>query len=76
MADQLLDAMGLLCPLPVLKARKRLAELKPGQLLEILTDDPGAPDDLGLLCQLKGHRMVSQESLEGGGWVIRIERAG
>lgn len=39
-----LDARGLLCPLPVLKARKRLMQMEPGEVLEILADDPGGSD--------------------------------
>jgi hypothetical protein len=41
--DATLDATGLLCPLPVLKARRALKPLAPGAVLEVLATDPGAP---------------------------------
>ena len=45
MADQTLDAKGLNCPLPILKAKKALTALPPGATLEILATDPGAGKD-------------------------------
>ena len=44
--DAELDATGLLCPLPVLKARKRLNALDSGQVLKVLADDPAAIIDI------------------------------
>ena len=41
-ADAMLDATGLLCPLPVLKARRALKPLAPGGVLEVLATDPGS----------------------------------
>jgi tRNA 2-thiouridine synthesizing protein A len=46
---QLLDARGLLCPLPALKARRALAALAPGEVLVVLATDPEAPVDVGAL---------------------------
>ena len=48
--DADLDATGLLCPMPVLKARKRLKTLEAGQVLRILADDPAAVVDLPHFC--------------------------
>ncbi len=50
-----IDARGLKCPLPVLKAEKRLAELPSGATLVVLADDPVARIDIPLLCQRNGH---------------------
>ena len=61
--DQDLDAIGLLCPLPVLKARKRLAALNPGQVLRVVADDPAAVIDIPHFCSESGHRLLSQEDL-------------
>jgi len=58
--DALLDAAGLLCPLPVLKIRKRLQALDPGQVLEAITDDPAALIDVPHFCAEQGHAVVSQ----------------
>jgi len=54
-----LDAMGLLCPLPVLKARKRLQALESGDELTVLADDPAAIVDVPHFCLESGHHLVS-----------------
>ena len=64
--DAELDARGLLCPLPVLKARKRLAGLAPGALLRVLADDPAARIDFPHFCHETGHALVAQHDSESG----------
>ena len=54
-----LDATGLLCPLPVLKARKRLQDLAAGDELHVLADDPAAIVDMLHFCAEAGHDLVS-----------------
>lgn len=56
--DTELDATGLLCPLPVLKARKRLQALQPGQVLRMLADDPAAIVDVPHFCAEAGHELL------------------
>ena len=56
--DAELDATGLLCPLPVLKARKRLMALAPGQVLRVLADDPAAVVDMPHFCAEQGHELA------------------
>jgi tRNA 2-thiouridine synthesizing protein A len=56
LADEVLDARGLKCPLPVLKTEKRLAQLKPGARLIVLATDPIAKIDIPLFCTQNGHR--------------------
>ncbi|EPX76038.1 sulfurtransferase TusA family protein [Salipiger mucosus] len=68
-----LDATGLLCPLPVLKTRKRLLALAPGTRLRVTTDDPVAVIDLPHFCAEAGHRLIGSES-EGSATVWLIER--
>lgn len=58
---QMLDATGLLCPLPVLKARKRLMALAPGDVLEVHTDDPAAIIDVPHFCNENGHALLSHD---------------
>ena len=53
-----LDAIGLLCPLPVLKARKRLQPLATGDTLEMRADDPAAIVDVPHFCSEAGHELV------------------
>lgn len=60
--DDTIDAIGLLCPLPVLKARKRLQSLSSGQTLCLLADDPAAVIDVPHFCKEAGHDFVGQES--------------
>ncbi|HEV2676906.1 MAG TPA: sulfurtransferase TusA family protein [Aliidongia sp.] len=58
-----LDARGLICPLPVLKARKILKTVEPGEILVVLTTDPGAPKDFEHFCTTTGSELVAVEHL-------------
>jgi tRNA 2-thiouridine synthesizing protein A len=70
-----LDAVGLLCPLPVLKARKRLQGLPAGGLLRITADDPAAIVDIPHFCAEAGHALLSQE-LDGPVQTYLIRKVG
>lgn len=59
--DHDLDALGLLCPLPVLKARKRLQALQAGQVLRLQADDPAAVLDVPHFCNESGHELLQSE---------------
>ncbi len=59
-----LDATGLLCPLPVLKARKRLSALDAGDQLRMRADDPAAVIDVPHYCAEAGHKLI--ESTQDG----------
>lgn len=61
-ASHLLDATGLLCPLPVLKARKRLKALQTGETLTVHADDPAAIVDVPHFCQESGHTLVAADT--------------
>ncbi len=61
-ADHELDATGLLCPLPVLKARKRLKSMAPGETLRILATDPAAIIDIPHFCTEQGHAFLGHET--------------
>ncbi len=60
MADQTLDAKGLNCPLPILKARKALKDVPAGGTLEILATDPGSVADFEAFCRQTGNELVEQ----------------
>jgi tRNA 2-thiouridine synthesizing protein A len=60
-----LDTCGLLCPLPVLKARKRLAGMAPGAHLRVLADDPAARVDFPHFCAEQGHELVATDESAG-----------
>jgi tRNA 2-thiouridine synthesizing protein A len=72
--DAELDATGLLCPLPVLKARKRLKVLAKGQVLKMLADDPAAIVDVPHFCAEQGHELLSQAT-EGDAQVYFLQKA-
>ncbi|KAB7616398.1 sulfurtransferase TusA family protein [Amylibacter sp. SFDW26] len=72
--DAELDATGLLCPLPVLKARKRLQALQSGQVLKMLADDPAAIVDVPHFCAEQGHELLKQAE-ESGAQVYFLQKA-
>lgn len=72
--DHELDARGLLCPLPVLKARKRLQGLAPGAVLRMVADDPAAVIDVPHFCAEAGHALVDTAE-EDGAQVYLIRKA-
>ncbi|GHD99623.1 hypothetical protein U879_07060 [Defluviimonas sp. 20V17] len=68
-----LDAVGLLCPLPVLRARKRLMSLAPGARLEVRATDPAAREDIPAFCARTGHELLATRH-DGVAWVFLIRR--
>ncbi|SFH24152.1 tRNA 2-thiouridine synthesizing protein A [Palleronia marisminoris] len=71
--DDELDALGLLCPLPVLKARKRLQAMPSGAVLRVLADDPAAVVDIPHFCAEAGHTLVAQSD-EGAAQTYLIRK--
>jgi tRNA 2-thiouridine synthesizing protein A len=59
--DKILDASGLTCPLPVLKARKLLIGMRPGEVLEVVTTDPMSVVDMPVFCAQAGHTIIREE---------------
>ena len=74
MEDHILDVKGLKCPLPVLKARKRLADICNGDVLEILTTDPAAREDFVAYCEATGHHFLTHQ-VAGEVHQIRLRKA-
>lgn len=58
--DAELDARGLNCPLPILRTKKKLAELTSGQVLKIEATDPGAVKDFQMFAKQTGHELLGQ----------------
>ncbi|TDE40042.1 sulfurtransferase TusA family protein [Antarcticimicrobium sediminis] len=71
--DHELDARGLLCPLPVLKARKRLMGMAPGQILRLVATDPAAVVDVPHYCTESGN-LLRDSGQEGEAQIYLIER--
>ena len=73
MADKVLDAKGLKCPLPILKAKKALKDLEPGQILQVLSTDPGSVADFQAFSRTTGNKLI-EHSEEGGVYDFLIEK--
>lgn len=52
-----IDAVGLVCPLPILRLKKRIQGLPSGAEVDFLADDPSGRKDLQALCEITGHRI-------------------
>ena len=69
-----LDTRGMNCPLPILKTRKALNQIKTGDILEVTATDPGSVKDMASFCEQTGNRLLaSNESVNG--FVFLIEKA-
>ena len=72
--DREVDARGLRCPLPSLRARKVLEGMREGEVLRLLADDPMAAIDLPHLCAEGGHAYLGAEGVEEGGVAHLLRR--
>lgn len=64
--SEIYDLRGLICPMPVLKTRKRLSEMQAGERLTVETTDSLAVIDIPHFCKQYGHPLVSSETVTGG----------
>ena len=60
-----LDVTGTFCPLPILLSAREMRKLQPGDLLEVLGDDPGILEDMPVWCERAGHRLIEMAEEEG-----------
>ena len=74
MPDQTLDTKGLNCPLPILKAKKSIAQMETGQTLEVLSTDPGSVLDFEALCRQTGHELL-ESTKEDGVYIFLLKKA-
>jgi len=74
MPDQILDTKGLNCPLPILKAKKAIAQMQTGQTLEVHSTDPGSVKDFEALSRQTGHQLLESKQ-EDGIYVFLLEKA-
>ncbi|MCU7959481.1 MAG: sulfurtransferase TusA family protein [gamma proteobacterium symbiont of Bathyaustriella thionipta] len=74
MADQELDASGLNCPLPILRAKKALGGMEAGQILHIIATDPGSVKDFEAFAKQTGNELISSGE-EGGKFVFDIKKS-
>ncbi len=59
------DAAGLNCPVPVLRAKKAITGLSSGQVMKLLSTDPGSIKDFEAFCRQTGHALLAQEENDG-----------
>ncbi len=71
--DKLLDTKGLTCPLPVLRAKKAIKELAPGQVMKVLATDPGSVADFANFCKATGSELLVSTT-EGDVFVYLIRK--
>lgn len=62
-ADKEIDTRGLNCPLPILRAKKALADMKAGQVLKVVSTDPGSNRDFQAFCRQTGNELLGQQTL-------------
>jgi tRNA 2-thiouridine synthesizing protein A len=72
--DAELDATGLNCPLPILRAKKAITGLENGQTLKIIATDPGSVKDFEAFCKQTGNTLLSSGE-EDGKFVFMIQKA-
>lgn len=63
--DQELDACGLNCPLPILRAKKSLASMESGKILHIIATDPGSVKDFEAFSKQTGNELLNSNEKEG-----------
>ncbi len=69
--DHVLDAKGLNCPLPILKAKKALNQVPSGGILQVLSTDPGSVADFEAFCRQTGNQLLESKT-EGDIFVFLI----
>lgn len=72
--DEQLDATGLNCPLPILRAKKALAKLDSGQILNVVATDPGSIKDFEAFAKQTGNELL-ESGEEGGKYVFFIKKS-
>lgn len=75
MATETLDAKGLNCPLPLIKARKNIKKLQSGDTLEVFSTDPGSVEDFASYCRATGNQLLESEEETGGVFRFVIQKS-
>ena len=63
--DSILDTFGLLCPMPIIKTAARFKEMKRGEVLKVLSDDPGIKEDMPAWCITSGNELLGIDEIDG-----------
>jgi tRNA 2-thiouridine synthesizing protein A len=73
-SNQILDARGLNCPLPILRTKKSLSALQSGETLKVVSTDPGSLKDMVAFCAQTGNTLLSSQQ-SGGDFEFLIRKA-
>ncbi|MBI4444541.1 MAG: sulfurtransferase TusA family protein [Acidobacteria bacterium] len=73
-SDAILDCTGLVCPMPILQTSKKIAQLEVGQVLEMISTDPGSQPDLQNWVRQTRHELLLVQSLENGAFRFLIRK--
>jgi len=73
-ADQVLDCSGLNCPLPVLKTKKAVDAMTAGQVLQMISTDPGSQNDITAWCKRTNNELLGADT-EGGKFIFSIKKS-
>jgi len=63
-ADETLDCIGLYCPMPIVKTAKAIEKMKPGEVLEVVSDDRGIKSDMPAWCEKTGNELLGIEEVD------------
>lgn len=70
--SRVLDARGLLCPSPVIKTSEEIKKVGLGEVLEVLTTDPGSKSDIPAWARMTGNELLGVEEIPGASKVYRF----
>jgi tRNA 2-thiouridine synthesizing protein A len=71
--DQELDCKGMNCPLPILKTKKQMDAMQSGQVLKMVSTDPGSINDMQAFTRRTGHELLESIS-EGGDYIFLVRK--
>jgi tRNA 2-thiouridine synthesizing protein A len=74
-ATTVVDCLGLSCPIPVVRLANAVAAAAPGEVIELLADDPGARVDIPVWCRLKDQEFLGRADRPEGGWKFTVRRS-
>jgi tRNA 2-thiouridine synthesizing protein A len=72
---QVVDCLGLACPLPLVRLARAVGGVEVGADVVLLSDDPGALVDVPVWCRLKDQQLLGREDRPEGGWAFRVRRS-
>ena len=67
------DASGLLCPMPIVRLSQRIKEIQPGEIIKLIATDPGMKEDVPAWCRSTGHECIEIKE-EGGKYIALVKK--